>query len=189
MKEGSFRLDLYRRICADRISTPSLRERLDALPEERRTLVLHIAEKVAGAAEADELADEVEAWIDANVRPDYAWPGNVRELEQCVRNRLVHHSCRPLDLTVPPRATSGATRATHDAEHAAFLRALREGRVTVAQLLAYYANLVQAQTGSVRETAKRLGIDRRTVKQYVDEAQLAPPVAPLVEDETDEEKP
>ena len=104
MNEGDFRLDFFMRICVDRIHTPSLREMLDAAPGERRGLVHHIAEKAAGPDEADELTAEVEAWIDAKLAPDYAWPGNVRELEQCVRRRLVHHSCRPVELVLAPPA-------------------------------------------------------------------------------------
>ena len=51
--------------------------------------------RVAGDAEAESLADETEAWIDAHLGPGYRWPGNVRELEQCVRNVMIRGEYRP----------------------------------------------------------------------------------------------
>ena len=40
---------------------------------------------------------------------------------------------------------------------------MRRGTLTVDQLVQRYCALVHAQTRSYRETARRLGIDRRTV--------------------------
>jgi DNA-directed RNA polymerase specialized sigma24 family protein len=56
-------------------------------------------------------------------------------------------------------------------------RALAEeilaGRLTADELLGRYCTLVYAETGSYQETARRLGLDRRTVKARVDLALLA----------------
>jgi len=41
---------------------------------------------------------------------------------------------------------------------------LRAGRLTADQLLRRYCSLVYRQTGSYEETARRLQLDRRTVK-------------------------
>src|SRR5690606_30646670 len=84
MREGRFRPDFYYRLCSDIITTPPLAEQLRETPQDRRALVLFIAYRLVGA-EAEELTDQVERWIDAHL-PDYTWPGNFRELEQCVRN-------------------------------------------------------------------------------------------------------
>jgi DNA-binding NtrC family response regulator len=168
MQGGTFRLDLYMRICADRIRTPSLREMLDAAPGERRTLVRHLAEKATSPAEAEELTDEVEAWIDAKLPADYGWPGNVRELEQCVRARLVHHSCRPIEILAATRPDRADDR---------FARDFREGLLTAAQVMAYYTTVVRSKSGSVRETARRLELDRRIVTENIDDALLAQLIA------------
>src|SRR6185437_12968194 len=151
---GAFRQDFYYRLCSIQIRTPSLREQLDAAPEERRAFVLHLAEKVAGPVEAEVLATEVEAWIDEHMPPDYAWPGNVRELEQCVRNVLVHRSYRPIEL------------AREEDEDIA--RLINEGQLPAEDVLARYVNVVKAKSGSVREAARRLGIDRRAVSARLD---------------------
>jgi len=91
---GRFREDLYYRICADRICMPTLREQLAAHPEDLRNLIVVLARRIGGAAQAEWLADEVHRWIVGELGLDYPWPGNIRELEQCVRNVLVRGEYR-----------------------------------------------------------------------------------------------
>jgi DNA-binding NtrC family response regulator len=152
---GRFRTDLYYRLCSDIITTPSLAEQLRDAPGERRTLVRFIAERVAGEAEAETLAVETERWIDAHLGADYAWPGNVRELEQCVRNVMIRGEYRPPAAAAP---TSGSDDLA---------AALRDGALTADELLRRYCRLVYERTGSYQETARRLGLDRRTVRDKV----------------------
>ncbi|MEE9179870.1 MAG: sigma 54-interacting transcriptional regulator, partial [Vicinamibacteria bacterium] len=155
MKAGRFREDLYYRLCSDLIVTPSLREQLADSPEELTNLVLFIAQRIAGPEEAEALAGEVELWIEGHLGRDYPWPGNVRELEQCVRNILIRNEYRA------PR-----TPAT-DPRHG-LVEALSAGELTADELLTRYCTLVYAQTGNYQETARRLALDRRTVKSKID---------------------
>ncbi len=174
IRDETFRLDLYFRICADRIRTPSLREQLDDAPEERRTLVRHIAEREVGAAEADALTDEIEAWMDAHIPADYPWAGNVRELEQCVRNLLVRHSYRP--IAIPPAPKPSSPPSSRDPQRAAAAQLaedLAEGNLHVEELFDVYATITQARTGNYSETARLLGIDRRTAAARVNHGMLA----------------
>ena len=156
---GRFRRDLYYRLCADVVTTPTLAEQLADAPSGRRSLIRFIASRVAGADEAEHLADETERWIDSHLGAAYAWPGNVRELEQCVRNVLVRGEYRPLT----PRT---------QAPGAALAAALGDGELTADELLRRYCTLVYAKTRSYQETARRLGLDRRTVRDKVDRALL-----------------
>ena len=155
MGAGRFREDLYYRLCSDLVVTPSLRDQLRDAPGELRNLVLFVCERVIGADGAAQLADEVLECVEHDLGPDYPWPGNVRELEQCVRNVLVRKQYRP-----------PAARRQSTAEDLA--TALREGRVTARELLRRYCTTVYARTGSYQETARRLELDRRTVKQHID---------------------
>lgn len=150
-----FRDDLYYRLCSDLVVTPSLREQLQDSPEELGNLVLFVAERIAGHEEAESLAGEVLEWIEHQLGADYPWPGNVRELEQCVRNVLVRKQYRPL----PGEATG---------PREAFADAVRQGTLTAKELLRRYCTLVYAETRNYQETARRLGVDRRTVKSHVD---------------------
>ena len=158
---GHFREDFYYRLCADVIVTPSLADQLQDSPDELSTLVHAIARRVAGDAEAEGLAAEAEQWIRRNLGPEYAWPGNVRELEQCVRNVMIRGSYQP--STAGPRPESRAS----------FVDALFDGALTADELLRRYCTLVYARTRNYLDTARRLGIDRRTVRAKVDPAMLA----------------
>ena len=154
MADGGFRKDFYYRLCSDIIQTPTLREQVAGSPRELRNLILFIAERVAGAEEAEAVAAEVYDWIREHLDDDYAWPGNFRELEQCVRNVLIRMDYRP------PRAN-----ASRPAEQLA--EDLQAGRMTAEELLRRYCALVYGQTRNYEETARRLGLDRRTVKSKV----------------------
>ena len=166
MKKGQFREDLYYRLCSDQIATPSMAEQLADSPGVLRELVLYMSRRVAGA-EAEELAREVMTWIEGNLGAQYDWPGNYRELEQCVKNVLIRRNYRP----------SRSAPADPAEEFAADARA---GRLTADELLSRYVTIVYSRTRSYEETARRLGLDRRTVKAKVDAAlleKLGPPPA------------
>jgi len=159
MRKGQFREDLYYRLCSDQVATPSLAEQLAASPGVLRELVFYMARRVAGA-EGDALAAELLPWIAANLGTEYAWPGNYRELEQCVKNVLIRRNYRP--------AIAGAENPVEE-----FASQARAGGLTADELLVRYVTIVYSRTGSYEETARRLGLDRRTVKAKVNAALLA----------------
>jgi len=162
MQEGAFREDLYYRLCSYMIETPSLHERLQDSPEELQHLILFIARRVAGDQEGEALAREVEDWISSRIGMDYRWPGNVRELEQCVRNVMIRRAHHPVRAPLDRGRTVAET----------FVGGLNEGGISAEELLRCYCALVYAQTGSFQETARRLNIDRRTVKSKIDPQML-----------------
>ena len=159
MQAGRFRSDLYYRLCSDVIETPSLAAQLRDAPEELGHLLRFLGRRIAGDEEAEAVAQETEAWITKHLGADYPWPGNVRELEQCLRNVMIRGRYSP------PRPASGGVR---DDLAGAFLG----GAWTVEETVRRYCTLVFAQTGNYQETARRLGIDWRTVKEKVDRALL-----------------
>jgi transcriptional regulator with AAA-type ATPase domain len=158
MRQGRFREDLYYRLCSDQVATPSLAEQLAASPGVLRELVFYMTRRVAGV-EGDALAGEVLPWIAKNLGTEYPWPGNYRELEQCVKNVLIRRNYRP--------ALAGAEDPVEE-----FATLARAGRLTADELLARYVTIVYSRTGSYEETARRLELDRRTVKAKVDAALL-----------------
>jgi hypothetical protein len=151
--KGEFREDLYYRLCSDQIATPSLASQLAESPQALDELIVYMARRVAGA-EAESLARDVSQWVERNLGRDYAWPGNYRELEQCVKNVLIRHDYRPLRVPL----AGGAETILSD---------FSEGRLTAAELLSRYCTLVYKHTGSYEETARRTGLDRRTVRSKV----------------------
>lgn len=161
MRGGRFRPDLYYRLCSDLITTPSLQEQLTDEPGDLEDLVRFILRRVVGdskrrcADDAEQWIErfthEVVVWIDGHLGKAYSWPGNIRELEQCVRNLLVRNRYQPLD----PRPDSPRDR---------LLAQVRGGRLTQEALLSHYCSMLYAETDSIEEVARRLDVDRRTVK-------------------------
>lgn len=151
IRSGRFREDFYYRLCSDLIHTPSLREQLDDAPGELAGLVAHVARRMLGEKEGMLFAEEAVGWIEKNPGADYAWTGNFRELEQCVRNLLVRGAYRP-----PASPTEGVVEDWN--------AMLGEGSLTAEEVLRRYTRQVHAQAGTVEETARRLDLDRRTVK-------------------------
>ncbi len=158
IRKGRFREDLYYRLCSDQIVTPSLRQQIDESPAVLGDLILFMSRRVAGG-DAESLARETQEWIEKNLDPHYEWPGNYRELEQCVRNILIRKEYRAARLT---------KRNNRD-----IFSEAREGTLTANELLSRYCTLVYSRTGSYEETARRLAIDRRTVKSKVNRDLLA----------------
>lgn len=151
IRAGRFREDFYYRLCSDQLTTPSLREQLDASAGELPTLVRHIAARLLGLEEAESFAHDAVAWIEKTLGKAYTWPGNFRELEQCMRSLVLRGEYRPAGALV--RGGAEDWNATIEA-----------GALTAEELLRRYTRIVHAQAGTIEETARRLDLDRRTVK-------------------------
>jgi transcriptional regulator with AAA-type ATPase domain len=148
-----FREDLYYRLCADLIHTPSLADQIRDSPGVLRELLHYMTLRTVGE-EAERCLPEIVAWIQTNLPADYAWPGNYRELEQCVRNVIIRRTYAPI----------AGRSATPDE---AFTARFRAGELTADQVVSYYAAQVYRITGSYDAAARRLGLDRRTVKSKI----------------------
>ncbi len=161
MRAGRFRDDLYYRLCSDLLVTPSLKERIADSPRELSDLLLALVERAVGDDLADEVAREVESWIRDHMGLDYPWPGNVRELAQCVNNVLIRGEYHP--------AGDGGASGVRER----LAEELLSGELTADEILKRYCTIVYAQAGSYEEAARRLELDRRTVKSRVDPELLA----------------
>jgi hypothetical protein len=144
--EGRMRHDFYYRLCSDVIRLPSLRERLDADPRELPLLVERIVRRTLGEESAGVVADTLRV-IAKDLPENYPWPGNVRELEQCVRSVLLTRTYEGDPLTL---AQGHAFDNEKDA------RAAR-------------ARVLYRESKNYGAVARKMGIDRRTVKKYVTE--------------------
>jgi DNA-binding NtrC family response regulator len=154
IRAGRFREDLYYRLCADQIHTPSLADQIQDTPGVMHELLHYMVFRTVGD-ETEGCLPEVEEWIAAHLPRAYAWPGNYRELEQCVRNVIIRRTYRPL----VPAAAKGEDE---------WIRKFRAGEFTADDLLARYAAEVYRLTGSYEEAARRMALDRRTVKAKVE---------------------
>ncbi len=158
IENGTFRADLYYRLCADQIETPPLASILDGNAEEAELLVRFIAARTAGPDEVDQLADETLRYINTRLPSHYDWPGNFRELEQCVRNILVHGEYHPHAV-----ALAEETSASHAQD--AFVR----GAYTLNGLIEAYVSQEYRRTPSLSEVGMRLQADPRTIKKHLNQ--------------------
>jgi len=79
LAQGKLREDLFDRVAAVIVETPSLRECLEDVPE----LVAHFLRQL-GVDQKKRIHDDVLA-----VLARYSWPGNVRQLQRCIQEALV----------------------------------------------------------------------------------------------------
>jgi transcriptional regulator with PAS, ATPase and Fis domain len=154
MEKGEFRKDFYYRLCSDIITTPSLHQQIREAPEVLWDLIGYISQRAAGP-EWEEVAGEVQSWIGEHLGMEYPWPGNIRELEQCVRNVMIRREYHPAGNLV-----SGID--------ARLPVGFEQGSLSLEEICRLYCTHVYSRAGSFVETARRLKIDRRTVKKYVD---------------------
>ncbi|WP_421380822.1 sigma 54-interacting transcriptional regulator (plasmid) [Paraburkholderia sp. DD10] len=144
MGEGSFRADLFHRLCVLRINEPPLRERGNDI----ELLAHHFLHRF-GTDSPHRIRGFTPAAIGAML--SYSWPGNVRELINRVRRGIVMAEGRrltpaDLELEAPP------------AGHGATLAEVREaaGRDAIEAALLRHR-------GRLREAADELGISRVTL--------------------------
>ncbi len=157
IERGAFRQDLFFRLCADVIRTPTLREQLSDVPEDLEHSIRFIARQLADS-EADALTAEVLVWIERQLPRDYAWPGNFRELEQCVRNILVHNA---YDFGASaPLGPAGKLDST-----AAAMETLE---LTAEEVARRYCTYAFWRKQNYEAAAEQLKLDRRTLRSKVD---------------------
>jgi Nif-specific regulatory protein len=89
VEAGRFREDLYYRLNVMPIYLPSLRERMEDIPDIARFLVEKIAAQQARPLSLTDAA--------LRVLMHHAWPGNVRELENCLERAAVLTEAEVID--------------------------------------------------------------------------------------------
>ena len=147
IKDGSFREDLFYRLNVVLIQMPPLRERKNDIP----LLAQHFLEKYNDRLRKNLQGIAPEA-MELLVRHD--WPGNVRELENTVERLVVLSSgplLEPKDLafagTISSPAAEGSSLSLRDLERDHIIQTL------------------QRFDGHKSETARALGIDRKTLRE------------------------
>ena len=82
VEKGTFRQDLYYRLCVFPITVPPLRERTDDIPVLARHFLQKFGRKLGKTIKRIP-SEEMKKLLAHN------WPGNVRELEHCIENALI----------------------------------------------------------------------------------------------------
>ena len=89
--EGSFREDLWYRLCVFPMRLPALRERIEDIP----ALATHFAERAGKRLGGAALAPSD---MDLKLLCGYSWPGNVRELASVIERATILGNGKRLDI-------------------------------------------------------------------------------------------
>jgi transcriptional regulator with PAS, ATPase and Fis domain len=146
--------DLFYRLCSDVITLPTLRQRLEEDDSELERLVREQIVRLTGKDDANDTEFILDT-LKRDLPKNYPWPGNVRELEQAVRRVLLtHHYSGDFKGAGPEAGRSLAGE-------------IDAGTLNARELLSRYCVLLYDRSGTIEEVARRTGLDRRTVKKYL----------------------
>ncbi|MDP6524733.1 MAG: sigma 54-interacting transcriptional regulator [Kiritimatiellia bacterium] len=159
--EGAFRDDFFYRLCSDVIEVPPLRQRIQEDENELKDLTNLIVQRIIGEP-SPEIVKLVGDVIERDLGGDYHWPGNVRELEQCVRQILLR------------QAYNGDRGHDTGGLEETIEKGVQAGTIEAQDLVAAYCALLHNRHGTYEEVSRRTGLDRRTVKKYVMQAEGSP---------------
>jgi hypothetical protein len=155
--EGRIRDDFFYRLCSDVITVPPLRQRLKEDPGELDLLLERTIRRITGKSSPD-VFKTVKKIMEKEPGPEYPWPGNVRELEQAVRRILL------------TGRYSGDTREVPAGPHARLVKGVDNETIDAQGLLSAYCSILYERHRTYEEVARISGLDRRTVKKYIQEA-------------------
>jgi two-component system response regulator HydG len=156
VEKGLFREDLFYRLNVITIIIPPLRERGDDI------LLLAHDFLTKFAAELDKAPPRFSDEALQNLR-SYNWPGNVRELENVIQRVVVMTDGDLIDVPdLPSLMRFSALRKT------GFTRTLAEVEGE------YISNVLASVDGNKTRAAEILGIDRKTLREKLKRAEVAP---------------
>lgn len=156
---GSFRNDLYFRLCAHEFRVPPLRERL----EDVGPLVDYFVHAIA--LEQEKPAPVVPHAVVAALE-QYGFPGNVRELYNMVHHAVTCNDGAPLSLSDFPGVSAAPVRTAQPVDTQNPLFALFGRFPTVMQVEEYLiAEAMKLTGGNQTQAAEMLGLTRPTLNK------------------------
>lgn len=156
---GTFRNDLYFRLCAHEFRVPPLRERLEDL----EVLVDYFVRQVA--AEQEKGVPRVPPAVIAALR-QCSFPGNVRELYNMVHHAVTLNDGAPLSVADFPGVAPAPARVPQPVDCGNPLFALFGKFPTVLQVEEYLiAEAMKITSGNQTQAAELLGVTRPTLNK------------------------
>ena len=163
---GQFRRDLYYRLNVVTLTMPPLRDRVEDVPGLVESYVEHLGPRI-GCHVSGVSGDALEALC------AYSWPGNVRELINVLERAMLLCDGDVITTDDLPATISGheevsireLSRNPDVFPEELAQRPLKEARTEVLEQFekGYLTRLLTVTNGRVGETAKRAGVDTRTL--------------------------
>jgi hypothetical protein len=169
--EGTFRADLRERMNGMRIHMPSLRQMIAEAPGELRGYVAaFVAAKIDSPPMAREWTDRVLGAI-RETKIGYEWPNNLRELKNYTERYLL--TAGPAPAVIAP-VIAPAPESTCLPSSGILGPRAKAGEVSFEDLAQAYVTRMHVLTDqNASETGRRTGLDRRTVRRWIDPTRLA----------------
>jgi two-component system nitrogen regulation response regulator GlnG len=181
VEDGSFRHDLYFRLCAFQIDLPPLRERPQDIAELAEHFIAAIASRAVAGSDSSTLTEEALAEMQRRV-----WRGNVRELRNAIDHALIMARGRAIMAEHLPAASAAPAApglpADADAQVAAAVCRWAEEYVGDESLSGrLYERLIEVveppllaaamhrHKGQCAAAARQLGIHRTTLRKKLDD--------------------
>jgi DNA-binding NtrC family response regulator len=190
-REGKFRPDLYERMNGVHVHMPSLRRMLAEAPEEMEHYVrAFVSGKLDGPDHVRRWTERVVSSIRAT-RFDSPWSRNLRELKNYTERYLLTDgrmstpevgvpasppaaASRPEATSPRPAGDPGAPESTCLPSSGILGPRAKAGEVSFDELNRAYVTRVHVLTDQNKaETARRVGLDWRTVGRWIDPVRLA----------------
>lgn len=167
----SFRKDLYYRLSVMALKIPALRDRIEDIPILAESYINYLRPRIG--CEVFGITDEAQEALQ-----NYSWPGNVRELINVIERAML--LCNDTEITLgdlpagisrkgeQPQSNTAPLVHPQDAGNlqASWLqKSMQEVRNEVLEKFecAYLSGLLRATNGRIGETAKRAGIQPRSL--------------------------
>ena len=164
VRQGSFRADLYYRLCVLSVSLPPLRER----PDDILPLAYHF---LAKHARADQPVTTISPQAQT-ILEQYDWPGNVRQLEHAMVRAA--HLARDTwvgleDMDLPDTTSVGCD---HEPRAGSFNILKRQTIESFERR--YLTRVMQRCRGNITHAARVAGKDRRDLGKLLKKYQIQP---------------
>jgi two-component system nitrogen regulation response regulator GlnG len=184
VKEGTFRHDLYFRLCAFEIRMPPLREHREDIEE----LANYFLDQLAGKGPANQAPMAAETYEELQRRD---WYGNVRELRNAIEHALIlagggmimpEHLPAPIEASaIKQQLTSEDTPAMIAALISEWADARLKGAQDTADLYEQLLSIVepalleqalQQSGGQYSQAARKLGLHRTTLRKKLEQYKM-----------------
>jgi two-component system NtrC family response regulator len=156
VKEGTFREDLFYRICEIVVDIPPLRERgNDAV-----LIATHMLQRYSKSMASKQMTFSDEA---INAIENYPWPGNIREVENKIKRAVVladSHVVQVSDLAIPQTKNKPSVINLKEARKNAEVEAIHSA--------------LELSQQNISAAAKLLGITRPTLYDMMKKYNLSP---------------
>jgi len=171
IESGYFRKDLYYRLSVMTLTIPPLKDRIEDIPVLVESYIKYLRPRIG--CEVFGISDEAQEALE-----QYLWPGNVRELINVIERAMLLCNDTEITLLDLPTNISGKSEGTTmnsasllhppdlgNLQEEWLQKPLQEVRKEVLEKFehSYLSGLLRLTNGRVGETAKRAGIQSRSL--------------------------